>query len=85
MHPTPLRKTGIALLAVLTLAACGVRRDLKPVAGKALPVAPHGAGEKPGADDLLTPTSQERPGRNVELRTRSEPRTDDPYDLPPKN
>jgi len=74
----------LLLAAAVALSACGARHNLKPVAGKALPVAPYGAGEKPGSDDLLTPTSQERPGRNVELRTRSEPRTDDPYDLPPK-
>ena len=79
-----MRKLAAALTLVLALTACGVRRDLKPLANKTLPVAPYGAGEKPGSDDLLTPTSQERPGRNVELRTRSEPRTDDPYDLPPK-
>ncbi|MDE2403819.1 MAG: hypothetical protein KGM17_03770 [Sphingomonadales bacterium] len=80
-----MRKTvPLLLLATLALSACGVRRDLKPQAGRALPVAPYGHADQPGSDDLLTTTSQERPGRNVELRTRSEPRTDDPFDLPPK-
>ena len=75
----------LATAALATLAGCGVRRELKPRLGHALPVAPYGATTRPGSDDLLVTTSQERPGRNVELRVRSEPRNDDPFDLPPKD
>lgn len=72
-------------LLVTALAACGQRADLKPVAGKALPVAPYGRGDRPTADALLEPTPQTAPERSVELRKRSEARTDDPFDLPPSD
>jgi hypothetical protein len=81
-----MRRSSILLLIVLTaLSACGVRRDIKPKVGQALPVAPYGRADRPASAELLTPTSRARPGRNVELRERSEPRTDDPYDLPPSD
>ena len=72
-----------ALLLVLTLAACGSRAELKPPVGHALPVAPLGRADKPTAEELLTRTPQQAPKRSVELRTRSEEREDDPFDLPP--
>lgn len=72
------------LLPLVVLSACGVRKDLKPVAGHELPTSPYGADSRPEAPDLLATRPQERPVRAVELRTRSEPRTDDPYDLPPQ-
>jgi len=78
-------RTILALATLAALSACGVRHDLKPKLGHDLPPAPYGRAEKPGSADLLTTTSQERPGRNVELRERSEPRVDDPFDLPPKD
>ena len=37
------------------------------------------------AENLLKPTPQAAPERSVELRKRSEERTDDPFDLPPKD
>ena len=72
-----------ALALVVALAACGSRADLKPQAGKALPVAPLGRADRPTADELLVRPQQAAPARNVELRTRSEERADDPFDLPP--
>lgn len=70
---------------VLTLAACGAARDLKPVAGKALPVAPYGATAAPNAKQLLVASTQARPGRSDELLTSSEERQGNEFDLPPAN
>ena len=72
------------LTLLLTLAACGVRADLKPQAGKQLPVAPYGRGEQFSSTQLLETTPQAAPERSVELRKRSEERADDPFDLPPQ-
>jgi hypothetical protein len=68
---------------VLALGACGQSADLKPAPGHPLPVAPYGRGDRPTAEDLLVPQPQASPERSVELRKRSEKRTDDPFDLPP--
>ena len=76
-------RTIVALILVVALAACGSRADLKPAAGGALPVAPLGRADRPTADELLVRPQQAAPARNVELRTRSEERADDPFDLPP--
>lgn len=76
---------GAALCSVAALAGCGTQADLKPKASKALPVAPYGRKDQPGSAELLGQSSQSRPSRNVELHTRSEPRTDDPFDLPPQD
>ena len=75
----------LALAALVALSGCGVRRDIKPKLGHELPVAPYGQQEPPGSAQLLTGSSTERPSRNVELHLRSEVRTDDPFDLPPKD
>ena len=75
--------TGTVLALVIALAACGSRADLKPQAGHALPVAPLGRADRLTADELLVRPQQAAPARNVELRTRSEEREDDPFDLPP--
>lgn len=72
----------IALL--LALSACGVRTDLKPQAGKTLPVAPYGRADVPTSAELLQPPAQAAPERSIELRQRSEERSDDPFDLPPQ-
>ena len=76
-------RTIAALVLVAALAACGSRADLKPAAGQTLPVAPLGRADRPTADELLVRTQQAAPKRSVELRTRSEERADDPFDLPP--
>ncbi len=72
------------LALLLSLSACGVRADLKPLAGTALPVAPFGREDKPSSKELLAAPPQAAPERNVELRKRSEEREDDPFDLPPE-
>ena len=78
------RRLLIALPLVLTAAACAQKKDLTPVMGASLPPAPYGSDHKPSAAELLKPTPQAVPQRSVELRTRSEPRQDDPFDLPPE-
>ncbi|MBT0669967.1 hypothetical protein HT136_16495 [Novosphingobium profundi] len=72
-----------ALLVLAALAACGQRADLAMKAGKELPPAPYGRAERPGANELLETPTLAIPKRSVELRTRSEQREDDPFDLPP--
>ena len=75
------------LLVIATaqaLAACGATGDLEPVAGGSLPPAPYGATDRPQAEALLTPEPQAVPERSVELRSVSEEREDDPFDLPPE-
>jgi hypothetical protein len=81
-----LMKKAALALAVLTLplAGCGVTAPLKPLAGRDLPVAPMGRDTKPTSDELLKLRPQAAPERSVELRKKSEDRTDDPYDLPPE-
>ena len=73
----------IAALA-LCLAACGGRQPLKPVAGQKQPAVPVGAAAPPTAQQLMTPSTQARPERNVELLTQSRQREDDAFDLPPE-
>ena len=75
----------LALLAAFAvLSGCGVTAPLKPVAGGELPVAPLGRETKPSSAELLKVTTQAAPERSVELRSKSEDRKDDPFDLPPK-
>jgi hypothetical protein len=77
-------RRSLALAFVVLLAACGQRAALEPLAGESMPVAPIGASEPKTVDELLEPTPQAAPERNVELRRRSEEREDDPFDLPPE-
>ena len=74
----------VALGAAIALSACGQRATLQPVEGASLPPAPYGAEVQPDADDLLALDPTAAPDRTVELRTRSEEREDDPFDLPPE-
>ncbi len=78
------RILSVALLAVL-LGSCGQTADLKPRAGRELPVAPYGRDTRPTAAELLAPNPQASPERSTELRKRSEDREDDPFDLPPED
>lgn len=71
-------------LSMIVLAGCAQRAPLEPAAGQSLPIAPYGAKTTPDADALLTPPPQAVPARTVELRSRSEERADDPFDLPPE-
>ncbi len=78
-------RTGIALaLAAIALAGCGGRQPLRPVKGQMLPAVPVGADTSPTAAELMQPSIQARPERNVELLTQSRERGDDPFDLPPE-
>lgn len=74
----------LAALA-LSLASCGGRQPLKPVKDQHLPAVPTGAATAPTAQQLITPSIQARPERNVELLTQSKERGDDPFDLPPEH
>jgi hypothetical protein len=67
----------------LTLGGCGAAKQLQPPDGTALPVAPYGARATPTPQDLLTPTTQQRPQRGDELLKNSEERRSDDFDLPP--
>ena len=78
------RRLLIVVPLVLLAAACAQKKDLTPVSGKALPPAPYGSDHKPSATELLKRDSQTVPQRSVELRTKSETRQDDPFDLPPE-
>ena len=73
----------VPLFLALALAACGSRGGLELKQGQQLPPAPYGRDEKPKAAELLEPPTLAIPERSVELRTRSEEREDDPFDLPP--
>lgn len=78
-------RTAVPLLLILpALAGCAQRTALEPPPGASLPVAPYGAKSTPEADALLVPPPQAVPARTVELRSRSEERADDPFDLPPE-
>ena len=77
-------KKSLVIVAALAIAACGQKADLVPLEGQALPPAPYGEEAQPSADELLALDPQAAPDRSVELRTRSEEREDDPFDLPPE-
>jgi hypothetical protein len=73
----------LVIAGVLLLTACGRQADLEPAPGHQLPVKPLMARMTPTVDELLTPPSNTRPGREDELLKKSEPRKADPFDLPP--
>ena len=73
----------VALTLSLALGACGAARELKPRPGETLPVAPYGARETPTRDQLIRPTTQQRPARTDELLTASQARRSDQFDKPP--
>jgi|TARA_R100000049_G_C1951798_1_gene100218 hypothetical protein len=68
----------------LALSACGQRAALQPPPGETLPPAPYGGDQRLTAEELLEPDVIAQPKRDTELRTRSEEREDDPFDLPPE-
>ena len=73
----------LSVAAILALAGCGNRADLKPAEGKSLPVKPLMARATPDAEQLLTPPAYADPDRVDELMRRSTPREQDRFDLPP--
>ncbi|PXW75197.1 hypothetical protein C7451_107167 [Blastomonas natatoria] len=84
MMRTPLLIAGAAMAALIALPGCGSRQKLTAVEG-VTPVPPaYGAAAAAGPNELLQPSTQSRPERNVELRRKSEARADDPFDLPPE-
>ncbi len=79
-----MRTALVVSAAALALSGCAQMAALEPAPGASLPPAPYGAKSTPDADALLTPPPQAVPARTVELRSRSEERADDPFDLPPE-
>ena len=78
-----MKKLGIIGL-VLVLGACGRMGDLVPPEGTSLPPPPYGASEPLTGAQLLQTEPVAVPERSVELRSESEEREDDPFDLPPE-
>lgn len=79
-----MRLLGILTLgAVLALASCGRVADLKPAPGQSLPAKPLMARTTPTPNELLKLPTYAKPDRVDELIKRSQPRQDDPFDLPP--
>ncbi len=74
----------VMALALVALAGCGSRGQLKPVEGASLPQKPYGATATPTPEQLLTPGAQARPERSDELLRTSQPRSSDEFDLPPR-
>jgi hypothetical protein len=77
------RRIIVPLVLTAMLAACGTKSSLALRPGQELPPAPYGREAKLTANELLETPTLAIPERSVELRTRSEEREDDPYDLPP--
>ena len=73
----------LLLVAALGLASCGRVAELQPAPGHALPVKPAMARTTPTVGQLLTPPTYARPDRVDELVKKSQPRANDPFDLPP--
>lgn len=79
MNPRNLMLVAAAAL----LAACGSRTALKPPQGAA-PMPKAAAAKAPQTpEELMTPTSQARPDRTVDLLTQSVERQPDPFDTAP--
>jgi hypothetical protein len=73
----------IALLALICLAACGKRDDLRPAAGASLPPRPLTAPVQPTVPELLQTTPEANPDRNDDVLKRSQERKEDRFELPP--
>lgn len=77
------RTLTLLIVVALGLSGCGRVAALKRTPGmKPLPVAT-GASRPATAEELIKPSSQARPGRNVDILVHSEKRRDDPFDIPP--
>jgi len=73
----------MAACGAVLLAGCGHVADLKPATGQSLPVKPMMARTTPTPNELLTIPTYAKPSRVDELMKRSEPRPQDPFNLPP--
>jgi len=73
----------LVIAAVLAAAGCGRVTDLEPAPGHSMPVKPESAREALTFDQLLKAPTQARPDRVDELMKRSQPRPNDPFELPP--
>jgi hypothetical protein len=73
----------LVLAGIAMLAACGREADLQPAPGHGLPPKPMMARTTPTVEQLLTPPTYTRPDRVDELVKKSQPRPQDPFDLPP--
>jgi hypothetical protein len=69
--------------AVLLLGSCGHVADLKPASGQPLPLKPMMARAALTPNELLAIPTYAKPSRVDELMKRSEPRPQDPFNLPP--
>ena len=74
-------RSGNGALA-LGLAACGAKRDLKPPAGK-LPPQPAASPAPRTYEDMAKVPPQGAPDRVNDPLSKSQPRPDDRFDLPP--
>ena len=84
VRPQIMLLAAAAVGSLMLLPACGSRQKLTAVEGmKPIPPA-YGTTAAAAPDQLLEPSTQSRPERNVELRRKSEARADDPFDLPPE-
>jgi hypothetical protein len=76
-------RTVLGCAVLLLLTGCGAVQGLTPRPGGTLPVKPATAPAQPQPTDLLAQQPTVKPGRSDELLTRSQPRNDDRFDLPP--
>jgi hypothetical protein len=77
------RPRNLLIAGILLLVGCGRQADLEPAPGHKMPVKPLMARTAPTVDGLLTPPSYTRPDRVDELVKKSQPRPEDPFDMPP--
>lgn len=70
-------------MLALALAGCGKQVALSPKPGMAPVPKAAAASRTATAAELMTPSTQARPQRNVDILSRSEARADDPFDLAP--
>jgi len=73
----------VTAAALLALAGCGRKEDLRPANGARLPPKAATAATQPTATQLLAPTQMERPMRSDEVLLKSQERPVDRFNLPP--
>ncbi|HVI05339.1 MAG TPA: hypothetical protein VM711_04500 [Sphingomicrobium sp.] len=76
-------RRALIIAGILLVAGCGREAQLEPAQGHKMPVKPAMARAAPTVDQLLTPPTHMRPDRIDELVKKSQPRPEDPFDLPP--